>query len=457
MKSGKTRSDHNSAKLSRRKFLQRSALATTATLAFPYVRTAYAAGSLSMGFWDHWVPGANDTLTKLVKEWGAKEKVDVQIDYITSNGFKNILTIQAEGQAKSGHDFLAFPTWEPSAHADLLEPMDDVMKELVAANGAVDPVVEYLGKQNGHWLAIPASPGSQLKPPCSRIDLMKQFAGIDVVAMYPASAPPNKALADKWTWEAFSDAAQKCAKGGYPFGMPMGQTTDAVDWVGTVFHAYGAQLVDSEGKITVKSDETRQVLEWFKKIVPSLPDDVWAWDDAGNNKWLISGKGALIMNPPSAWAVAVRDAPKVAEQCWTHDAPAGPKGRFSPFLPYFWGIWNFSKNKSAAKNLLIHLSSRDSVGKLVAASHGYDLPAYAKLNDFKTWDEEGPPKGTISHYPNRDHQILAVSAAPAPPDIAVQIYNQALVTKMVYKMMKENQSIEQTIAYAEKELEGYAR
>ena len=34
------------------------------------------------------------------------------------------------------------------------------------------------------------------------------------------------------------------------------------------------------------------------------------------------------MNPPSAWAVAVRDAPKVAEQLWTFPSPKGPKGRF---------------------------------------------------------------------------------------------------------------------------------
>ena len=62
------------------------------------------------------------------------------------------------------------------------------------------------------------------------------------------------------------------------------------------------------------------------------------------------------MNPPSAWAVAKRDAPQVAEQCWTHGMPAGPKGRYAPFLPYFWGIWNFSKNKPAAKSVLVRLS-----------------------------------------------------------------------------------------------------
>src|ERR1700730_4261284 len=42
-------------------------------------------------------------------------------------------------------------------------------------------------------------------------------------------------------------------------------------------------LVDQEGNVTVKSDATKQVLEWFKKVVPFLPADVFAWDDASNS------------------------------------------------------------------------------------------------------------------------------------------------------------------------------
>ena len=34
-------------------------------VAAPFVRGAHAAGKLSVGFWDHWVPGANDPLAKL--------------------------------------------------------------------------------------------------------------------------------------------------------------------------------------------------------------------------------------------------------------------------------------------------------------------------------------------------------------------------------------------------------
>ena len=78
--------------LSRRQFVA-ATMSSAALMTAPYVRTAHAAGKLAIGFWDHWVPGANDTSKALVEEWAAKEKVDVQIDYITSQGEKQRLTI----------------------------------------------------------------------------------------------------------------------------------------------------------------------------------------------------------------------------------------------------------------------------------------------------------------------------------------------------------------------------
>src|SRR6201999_3974316 len=117
--------------MTRRSALKTAALATTALVAAPYVRGAHAAGKLTLGLWDHWVPGANKASTDVINEWAAKEKVEVTIDYIPSQGNKNLITIAAESQAKSGHDIFAFPTWEPQAHADELEPVDDVMNDLI--------------------------------------------------------------------------------------------------------------------------------------------------------------------------------------------------------------------------------------------------------------------------------------------------------------------------------------
>ena len=441
----------------RRRFLGTAAKATAVIATAPYVRTSHAAGKLSVGFWDHWVPGANTTLTKLCNEWAAKEKVDLKIDYITSQGSKLLLTVTSQGMAKSGHDILPFATWSVAAQQQNLEPVDDIMKPLIQQNGKVDPVVEYLGKLDGHWLGVPATPGSQMKDPCARIDLFKKHAGLDLTRMYPAGKPPDKKLEENWTWETFLKVAEKCSKAGYPFGLGLGSTSDSVDWVGSMFLAYGAELVDSRGEITVDSDATREVMEYAKRLASQLPQAVYAWDDASNNKWLVSGKGALIMNPPSAWAVAKRDNPELASQLWSFPAPSGPKGRHRVGLPFHWGIWNFSKNKSAAKSLLVYLSSRSSAEQLVNASDGYDIPGFSGFRDFNVWEEAGPPKGTLYNYPPRGDQTVSIAAMPAPPLIANQIYAQATMTKMIARHTQGGQSVDKVIKWAASELEGFMR
>src|SRR6201990_3325522 len=443
-----------SRKVSRRRFVASTAALSTAMVAAPFVRGAYAAGKLSMGFWDHWVPGANSATEKAVREWAEKEKVEVSIDFITSQGNKLLLTGAAEAQAKSGHDILALSTWLPSRYAEQLAPVDDLMPELIKQNGAVNPTVEYLGKIKGHWVGVPATVGSQIKGPCSRIDYMKKYANIDVQAVYPAGSPPK---ADDWTMDTFLKAAEACFKGGNPFGIGLGEASDSVDTAGAIFQSFGAQLVDAKGNLTVKTDTVRQALEYYKKLIQWLPPGGASWDDAGNNKYLVSGKAAMIMNPPSAWRVAVRDAPQVAEQCWTHGFPSGPKGRYAPYLPNFLTVWKFSKNKEAAKSLIRHLSSASSIEKLVDASHGYDLPAYETLTTFKVWAEEGPPKGTLYHYPNPyNHQKLSIAASPAPPKVAQQIYVQATLTKMALRYSRGDK-LEDTLSWAEGECEGFMR
>ena len=443
-----------SMKVNRRRFVAGTAAASAALVAAPFVRSANAAGKLSVGFWDHWVPGANKATEALVKEWAEKNKVEVSMDFITSQGNKLLLTTAAESQAKSGHDVLAFSTWLPARYADQLVPMNDVMEPLIKENGKVNDTVEYLGKVNGKWLAVPATVGSQIKGPCSRIDLLKKHAGIDIQAMYPVGQAPK---ADAWNLDNFVKAAEACQKGGNPFGIGLGTTSDSVDSAGALFHAFGAQLVNAKGDIVVKNDQVRQVLDYYKKLMQFLPTDVPSWDDASNNKFLVSGQGSLIMNPPSAWAVAKRDAPQVAEQLWTHGFPVGPKGRYAPFLPYFWGVWNFSKNQSAAKSLITFLSQASSAEKMTNASQGYDLPSFEKLTTFKVWAEESPPKGTLYHYPNpHNHQTLSIAAAPAPHKIAEQIYTQAIMTQMVVRYAK-GEAMDKTLDWAAKELEGFTR
>lgn len=437
---------------------RRKALAIgTAAAALPlvHIRTAGAAGKLTAGFWDHWVPAGNDVMRKQVKVWADKNKVEVTTDFITSVGNKNLLTLAAEAQAGTGHDVQAFPSWEVNNYQDKLENVDDVMKELMGKYGEVSTSARYLGNVKGRWMAVPSSSGSQNKPPVARISMFKSMAGLDPQAMFPGSGTGGKH--DEWTYDAFLKAAEACHKAGKPFGIGLGQTTDSEDFAGAVFGAHGADVVNAKGEITLDTPEVRQVLEYAQKLVKFLPANAVSYDDASNNRALISGDAALVCNPPSAWAVALRDNRPVAEDSWTMSMPKGPKGRMVPSLFYLWGIWKFAPNKSAAKELILYLSEREQVEERCSAVAGYDIPPFDSMLDFKVWVETGPPKGVVYNYPIRKGVAEPwIAMVPAPPNIAVQAYNQGIHSTMFAKL-KSGQSIQQTVAWAQNELEGFVR
>ena len=52
---------------------------------------------------------------------------------------------------------------------------------------------------------------------------------------------------------------------------------------------------------------------------------------------------------------------------------------------------------------------------MVEASKGYDIPAFANLTTFKTWGEQGPPKGTLYHYPNPHNHQNSIDRGRADP------------------------------------------
>src|SRR5271170_1805710 len=170
--------------ITRRSVLKSVALGSAAAIAAPYVRDSHAAGTLALGCWDHWVPGANNALTKLCNEWGEKNNCEVKIDYITSQGEKDKLTAAAEAQAGTGHDIMSHRDWNVRIHQNELEPLDDLDNQLIKQYGPISPVAEYLAKIKGTWRGVPTAIGSQVKPCQSRFDLYEQHAGIDLRAMF---------------------------------------------------------------------------------------------------------------------------------------------------------------------------------------------------------------------------------------------------------------------------------
>lgn len=447
-----------SQSISRRTTLKLGVAGTAAAgLPLVHMRTAHAAGTLKLALWSHFVPAANPVMRKLVAEWGEKNHVETSIDFLSTSGSSNALLLgeAAEALGGAGHDVMAFQIWGVHQYHQHLEPVDDVVEGLIKQYGKLDGSIEYLGKVDGHWMAVPTSVGTQLKVACARMSLFEKW-GEDVRKWYP-NAPSTPSAGAPWTYERMLELAPKAKQANMPFALGLGHDFDSVDWTGALLRAYGAVLVDADKKILIRSDAVQQALEYLQKLYPSLPADAIVYTTASNNKALVAGKSAMIFNPPSGWWVARRDAPKIAPDCWSFPNPSGPKGRYIPYSPYFWGVWSFSQNKSAAKELISWLQQRKQVETLCDSSAGYDVPPFLSMHDFTIWATEKPPLGTIYNYPIRPwHDSAAsIAASPAPPPIATQLYSNATFNVMATKLVRDKEKMKDVLDWAENEINGY--
>jgi hypothetical protein len=443
--------------LHRRKFIKGLSATSGYTIAAPYVKTSHSAGRLLLGLWDHWIPGANDVLENILVSWGEKNGVEVKVDFITSIGNKLLLTAQAESRAKTGHDIFSQPTWYCSMFRHRLEPLDDVVEDIIKKHGPLLDSAKFYAHLDGHWRGSPAPTGSFFDSMVSRFDLFKEHAGIDLQTMFPANENRDANLINNWDWNTFLSAAEKLYKAGKPFGATIGATPDS-RWLSALFTSYGAELVNKNGEITVDSDEVRQVLEYMSKLTEFMPKSIYAWDDSSNNRWIISGQGSAIFNPASAWAVAKRDNPDIATKLWHHDVPRGPKGRYRPDNSQFWGLWDFAENKSAAKDLLRYMAEPQVIDACIKASQGYDIPLIiSHFNKNKTWVEASPPDGVLYNYPMKGDEIPVAVGYPAPPEIASQITTQYVIANLTARVTAKGHSFQKAIKWAENELEGVMR
>ena len=439
--------------ISRRQAIKVSAAVTALPLV--HIRTAGAAGKLAVAYISSFVPGWNEAFQRLIETWGKRNAVAVQVDFLSATTGQFLVTPAAEAQARAGHDVMYFQDYYVATYAAHLEPVDDLVTRLVAAYGPPSERIEYLAKIAGTWRATPTSMFS-LNFPCeSRIDVFRDKVGVDLKEVFPLADAMGPGY-DQWTWDAFLIAAEKCLKAGVPFGLPISNCTDANSWLAALFTSFGARFVDAKGNVVVRSDPMREALDYLKRLGQRLPPDVYTWDNASNNRALISGKSAMIINPPSAWAGAVKENPAVGAQIWHHPLPAGEHGRFLTGQPAFMGIWKFSPNKSAAKDLIAWLGEREQVEASLIASQGYDVPVFPGLRDFPIWAELGPPKGTLFNYPLRaaHHATPIVAGAPAPLTIAGGISAQWVLPKLAGRVMQAGMPIEAAIAETERDLAG---
>jgi hypothetical protein len=216
--------------------------------------------------------------------------------------------------------------------------------------------------------------------------------------------------------------------------------------------------VDGKGNITVDSDPVREVLDYASSASsPTCRAKPSPTMTRVNNKAYVAGSAALIWNPPSAWAVAKRDAPAIAADTWHFPNPRARSVDFSR-IALFLGHLAMGKEQAGAEDLLAFVSQREVVTKLSVPAAGYDIPPFMSMADLPVWADIEPPKGTLYNYPVRPHHDAEyyIVGSSAPPDIGVQIWSQYMIPGMAARIVSGH-TPKQVIDWAKRELEGIRR
>jgi len=381
--------------------------------------------------WSHFVPAYDDWLGQFGNDWGSKNGVTVKIDHVSTNDLP--ARIAAEASAGAGHDIIEFNGQiQTRTYADKLVDVGDLADAVSKKYGGWIDMAKIVGTVDGQWKALLDYFIAQ--PNIYRKDYFDEVG----------ASPPDDYL-------SLLDASRKMKANGHPCGQAMSNCNDANHNWRSVLYSFGATETTPDGNtITLNSPETLAALKYGVQLYnDAMTDEVFSWDNSGNNLLILSGRGSWIDNATSVYITARDQNPDIAENLSIALNPMGPgdKGaRKNVSDPNAWAIWKSSQNADTAKAFLASwYDAWQDWGKI---SSGYNSPP---LNDM--WKKPMPgldqdPKLTIM----QDWKNLAyVYGYQGPITGAMEEVQSTFVIPNMFARAARGDTPENALAWAEGE------
>jgi len=402
--------------------------ASTAVAAARATLTAFPAlaqsREISMLGWNHYVPRSDVKLSELLVKFRKETGSSVRSDHVPS--LQLPAEQDAERQAQNGHDLIMFQASQPWQHADYLVDLDDVVSELNKQYGNdVYPFMRDAFVIDGHWKVLPFSwqgyPGNYLESKFKQIQEQ------------PAD-----------TWRDVIKAGRKLKNIGHPVGISIGHCNDANATFWSICWSFGGKVLEADGKtISLASSHISEVLDYYKELFSIMEPEVLSWDDLSNNRCINSGHCAWIHNPVSSYIAARADGLPIAKDLNHHPTPSGPAGRFFAAATWSYGIWKFSKNIAAAKDLLRFLFREDNLREWVQAGEGFNVPMWRYWESNPVWAND--PK--LKMLP-REGVYARMRGWPAPPSTTTSRIDNSYILPDMVRMAIGGVSNEVAISWA---------
>ena len=296
--------------------------------------------TLRIAQWNHYVAGYDRWWDEeYTKGWGERNGIEVVVDHFDINQVP--AHAEAEVASQRGHDIFHLNLALAAPFEDHVIDHREIIEEVESRFGKMPAFVErsILNRRTGKYFGFSAywTPN----PIHYRTDLWG-----------PGGLRPTT------TWEDVLAGGQRLKAEGHPIGIGMGLDAESNVTLLGLLHAFGASIQDEDANVVINRPATVEAVKMGSAIFKTaMTDDVLNWDITSNNRYLISGRGSLIVNAIAAIRALEAQDPALAAKVELLPAPAGPAGTASPYIVSVYFIWKFSENQEAAKRFLVDLAA----------------------------------------------------------------------------------------------------
>jgi len=315
--------------------------------------------------WNHFVPAYDKWFNgQYIKEWGEKNDTKVIVDNIGLAGIN--ARAAAEVGAQQGHDLFMF-LWPAPVHEDQVIDHREIYEECERKYGKAIPLAirsTYNPKTKKYY----GFSDSYVPDPINyRKDLW------DGVGMRPD------------TWDDIRIGGAKIKKKfGNPVGIGLASEIDTNMALRAIMYSFGSSVQDEGASPVIGSKNTVEAVKFVKALYEeAMTPEVFTWNAASNNRFMLAGKGSLALNAISITRTGENKKIAVTDNIWLAKAAAGPVRRIGlEHVMDVYVIWKFAKNIEGAKQFLV-----DYVGnfrRAFMASEYYNFPCFPDtVPDFK--------------------------------------------------------------------------
>jgi multiple sugar transport system substrate-binding protein len=346
------------------------------------------------------------------RRWGDEHDVDVVVDHYPLSDMYG--RAQSEVAARRGHDIVGLIGAPAAVFEDEVIDLGEVVAEVEATLGKVTPAIgrEIYSRRSDKYFAFPDFWIASLA--LYRTDLW--------AAVEPGGAPD--------TWDDLVRVGARLKAVGAPVGIGFGSGLDVGHNPFGLLFTHGAHLQDEAGNLALDRPATIEAVQTMAALFrTAMPEDVLAWDDAADNRFLSSGRGGLTLDPVSAIRAIEEQDAVLAEKIGLLPPPAGPAARLYPQVLQNDVVWKFSDNQDLAKRFLVDLAI--GYREHFARSRFYNLPGFAgAVPDLREMvnEEQAGKYGLLADAPTWSTNL----GHPGDTNAAVaEVFHQGILVRMM--------------------------